>query len=73
MNDKRYRIVSDGTPRGTKVLDPEGRELDMVTKVEWSIEGCDGIGVARVTLLNAEVDVVGDEPEQSVQHAPGVE
>lgn len=62
MNDKRYRIVSDGTPAGTRVFDPDGRPLDMglVNKVEWSVEA-DGLGVARVTLLKVEVDVAAGD------------
>ena len=63
MNNRRYRIVSDGTPLGTKILEPDGRQMDLtgVTKVEWSVEA-GGIGVARLTLINVEVDVVGDDP-----------
>lgn len=72
MNNRRYRIVSDGSSMGTKVLDPDGRSLDMVTKVEWSIEA-GRIGVARVTLFNVEVDVVGDEPNQSAPCPAGAE
>ncbi|KVW15402.1 hypothetical protein WK91_18370 [Burkholderia cepacia] len=60
MNDKRYRIISDGTPRGTKVLQPDGSEMSNVVKVEWEITG-DSPGIARVTLIGVEVDVVGDE------------
>lgn len=59
MNDKRYRIISDGTPRGTKVLQPDGSEMSNVVKVEWEITGA-GPGIARVTLIGVEVDVVGD-------------
>ncbi|MCG5072265.1 hypothetical protein [Paraburkholderia tagetis] len=66
MNNKRYRIVSDGTPRGTKIYEPDGREVDMnwITKVEWSVDA-GGIGVARLTFINVEVDMVGGEAEQS--------
>lgn len=72
MNNRRYRIVSDGTPLGTKVLDPEGRPLDMVSKIEWSIEA-GGIGVARLTLINVEVDAIGDEAQESAQDAAAAE
>ena len=44
MLGKRYRIVSDGTPFGTKVYDADGAEIKgCITKVEWSIEA-DGVG-----------------------------
>lgn len=60
MGGKRVRIVSDGTPIGTKVYDADGRLMDMgaITKVEWSIEAA-GTGVARLTLANVEVDLIG--------------
>jgi hypothetical protein len=69
MNNGRYRIVSDGTGLGTKIYEPDGRQMDVswITKVEWSIEGGGGIGFARLTIANVEVDVVGDEPKQSAQ------
>jgi hypothetical protein len=68
MNDKRYRIVSDGTPVGTKVYDTDGHQLDMglITKVEWSVEAS-GIGVARLTLWDVEVDVAGDARAEAAQ------
>jgi hypothetical protein len=61
---KRVRIVSDGTPLGTKVFNADGTPMDMgrVTKVEWSIEA-DGIGVARVTLRDVEIDTVAQARE----------
>lgn len=66
MNNKRYRIVSDGTPMGTKVFDGAGQQLDMgwVTKVGWSIEG-GGIATATITVANVEVELVGDAQESA--------
>jgi hypothetical protein len=63
MISKPMRIVSDGTPFGTKVYDADGAEIKgCITKVEWSIE-VDGIGQAKLTFSNVEVDVIGDAGE----------
>lgn len=63
MNDTPMRITSDGTPRGTKVYDVNGCELQgCITKVEWSIEA-GGVGVAKITFANVEVDLVGGAEE----------
>jgi hypothetical protein len=58
---KRIKIIGDGTPRGTKVLDAEtGEKLPHVQKVEFSLE-MDGVGLVKVTTLCKldEVDVEG--------------
>jgi len=34
---KRYRIVSDGTPHGTEIFDPDGNRLDDVERVQIDI------------------------------------
>lgn len=34
VNGKRYRIINNGIPRGTKVLQPDGSEMSNVVKVE---------------------------------------
>lgn len=64
MQAKRIRIVSDGTPRGTKVFDADGEPFDMstITAVEWSIDA-DGAAIARLTFCGAEIDVIGDLSE----------
>jgi hypothetical protein len=74
MNNRRYRIVSDGTPAGTKIFDGAGQQLGAgwITKVEWSVEG-GGIGTAKITVANVEVDLVGDAGEESAKCPPGVE
>jgi hypothetical protein len=60
------RIVSDGTPPGTKVYvqtDPRLMpvELTRVTKVEWTLDaGAERRAEAVITLQEAIVDVVGD-------------
>lgn len=33
----KLQIVSDGTPRGTKVTDEEGRFLERVQSIHWEI------------------------------------
>ena len=33
--EKRYRIVSDGTPHGTEIFDPDGNRLDDVERIHF--------------------------------------
>lgn len=52
------RIVSDGTPAGTKILDGEGRRLKHVKAVAW---GLDVNGFARIALevVAVPADLIG--------------
>jgi len=62
VKNHQIRIVSDGTPFGTKVFDAEGSEIKgCITKVEWSIEG-GKVAQATLTFSDVEVDVSGDAP-----------
>jgi hypothetical protein len=51
-----FRIVSDGSPEGTKIL-CEGREVPGVIRIEWALDsrGSD-IGHAKLTVA-ADLDV----------------
>lgn len=51
------RIISDGTPEGTKVL-VDGREMQNVTHVSWEC-GVHGLAIARVTMYADEVVLDG--------------
>jgi hypothetical protein len=51
------KIVSDGTPGGTRVLMPDGTPIPCVTRIEWYI-GCDGSTKARVELYTASIDAI---------------
>lgn len=60
-----FKIVSDGTPANTKLVDVEsGETLDLgITKIGWSI---DVAGVSRCVLhlMKIEVEIQG-EPSQT--------
>lgn len=52
----KLKIVSDGTPHGTHVIDPEtGARLKGVQRVEWGL-AIGGLATAVVTVLNVELD-----------------
>ena len=53
-------IKSDGTPRGTKILTDEGKQISGVTKVEFKIE-TDDVMRARLDVLCFNVDDVKAE------------
>lgn len=52
------KIESDGTPMGTRVLSPDGTEIKGVQSINWSIQASDGLGVATITFIEAEMAVV---------------
>lgn len=54
---QRVRIVSDGTPNGTRVTDEvSGREFAKVTSVQWGID-VEDVGRATVNVIFPTVDV----------------
>lgn len=64
----RIRIISNGNPLTTKVIDAQtGEPLEGVIKVEWEITPAGAI--AKLHLASAEMDVTADDP---VMVEPGV-
>jgi len=62
MNTK-VKLISDGTPIGTKLVDPETLEplpiMQHVRAIRWRIdEG--GLAVCEVDLICIEIDVAGE-------------
>lgn len=56
---KQLKIVSDGTPLGTRVYDADGRLITApITRISWEILPCRP-AVAQVEFI-AEVEVVGE-------------
>lgn len=58
--EQQYKIISDGTPQGTKILDPDGKELRFVKSITWNI--CvEGNSTAFVTLDKVALEAKNDE------------
>jgi hypothetical protein len=51
------RIISDGSPGGTRVLMPDGTPIPNVIRVEWYLDA-DGSIKARLDLYTASIDAV---------------
>jgi hypothetical protein len=66
---KKYRIVSDGTPEGTFLYDPDGKEISNALEVHYAITAEDVCGTATIVvpaemeleIPDRDVDVVGSE------------
>lgn len=55
----KIKIVSDGTPKGTRVNNAEtGELLTGVLAVEWAITSHGG-AIAKLTLRDVEVKLIG--------------
>lgn len=59
MSDRRIKIVSDGTPAGTAVVDAEtGAPISGVMAVSWR---ADVVGVtATLEIERVEIEAVGE-------------
>lgn len=56
----KLKIISDGTPQGTSIVDIEtGERLERVTSIKWSIDA-KWLAVATIELCEIPVDIVGD-------------
>lgn len=61
----KMRIISDGTPQGTKVLTKDGVMVDGVTRVEISIDA-DGFTAVTLYVIPRYVDIVFEKENVSV-------
>lgn len=50
------KIVSDGTDYGTKVFDDDGKEMEGITSIEWSIS-VRNYARAKIEFIGVEVEV----------------
>ncbi len=63
MEDARIKlkIVSDGTPHGTKIVDQEsGKELNNVKSIFWCISADGTYTNAAVEFTNIPVEIAGE-------------
>lgn len=59
----KIKIISDGTPQGTKVVNTETDErIEYVTSVQWKCEIGD-IARARIEFLAIPVELTGEVKE----------
>lgn len=59
----RVKIISDGTPQGTRVVDHlTGETIVGVKRIEWDMD-VNRLGKARLTFVAPIVEVVGDAEE----------
>jgi hypothetical protein len=66
----RVRIISDGTPRNTRVETEDGTLIKGVQAIGWRLE-VGGMAVATIDVLAVAVDVVGlVEDDGSVPEDP---
>lgn len=58
MTHHRVTIISDGTPRGTRLFTPKGEEITGLVKVSWAIDANSELATAVVEL--ADVAIIAD-------------
>ncbi len=65
------RIISDGTPVGTTVLDASGKPIPYVTKLSWEMDN-HGRGVITMSVYGA-IEASGDAVTKIVHTLNGGE
>lgn len=60
---QRIRIISDGTPRNTRVETEDGQLLKGVQKIRWELD-IDGLARAQILFVGVPVNVEGEEDEE---------
>lgn len=64
------KIISDGTAKGTRVVDAaSGESVDGVVAITWVINARDGLAACSLTLFNTPIEVVADPTVESADHA----
>jgi hypothetical protein len=57
----KLKIVSDGTPQGTRVVTPSGEMINNVEAAEISIDAKEGVK-AKLRFKSIEVELVAELP-----------
>lgn len=57
----KLKIISDGTPIGTRVFAEDGETVEDVERITWGVSVKDKTAKARITLRNVAVDVIGEK------------
>ena len=58
-NKVKYKIISDGTSVGTKLIDIEaGKILTGIKEITWNCNADSLLSTCTVTLCNVEIDAV---------------
>lgn len=55
--ERKYRVVSNGTVENTRVYDPEGRQVGLVTRVAILIDSSKPFVEMTMQLADVELDI----------------
>lgn len=65
--ERKYRVVSNGTVEGTRVYDPEGRQVGLVTRVAILIDASKPFVEMTMQLSDVELDVEARDAMEKVK------
>ena len=68
MNGKNVKIISDGTTKGSRVLDSNGKEIKDVKSATWELDSSVGIAIGTITLnaVPASCELTINDPEYKI-------
>lgn len=63
IGDLMIKIISNGQSSGTKVINTEtGEDITRsISAIEWRIDAKRGLAEAKLTYLNVQVEIEGEE------------
>lgn len=57
---EKFRIVSDGSPHGTKIYREDGSQIYGITKVEIEMHPAAVLAHIEIVVINPEIDIVAE-------------
>ncbi|MBT0666332.1 hypothetical protein KI809_18650 [Geobacter pelophilus] len=56
----KIKIISDGTPMGTRILDESGNPMKNVIAASWELQANDKLATVKLELIDVSVELEGD-------------
>ncbi len=64
----QFKIISDGKPFGTKLVNAAGDPVGFVQKITWSVSVDDQLPKCTIELVGVGMDVLIDEKDLIIKH-----
>jgi hypothetical protein len=67
----KLKLISDGTPKGTSVVDEEGREIEDIEEVSWFLGRGEKESRLVITLVGVDAEALGGLAMLGLREAMG--
>ena len=62
----KYKVISDGTPQGTKILTPGGERMRGVRAIRLDLDADNVVGTMHLEIWSNAIDIEAEVPEPGV-------